>query len=409
MKNDVTEKFLRYVGFDTQSEQDAKRFPSTEKQLALMAQLKKEMLEMGIADAATDDWGYTTGTLPATDGGRGKTIGFLAHVDTSPAVSGANVKPRIVENYDGGEILLNEKERLVLSPAQYPELSGCRGQDVIVTDGTTLLGADDKAGVAEIMSMAQHLLEHPEIKHGKLRLGFTPDEEVGCGVDHFDVERFGADYAYTVDGGDLGGIDYENFNAASGIVEIRGRSIHPGSAKGQMVNAVRLAEEFDAMLPPDEKPEYTEGYEGFYHLDGIEGNVERAMMGYIIRDHDAKKFGDKKAYFQRVGDYLNAKYGEGTFTLTVKDSYYNMAEKIKPHFHLVESAEKAFADCGVEPVIRPIRGGTDGSRLSYMGLPCPNLSTGGHNFHGRYEYITCQAMQTMVRVLTRLAQLYSGK
>ncbi len=322
-------------------------------------------------------------------------LGFIAHMDTSPAVTGTDVKPRIVENYDGKDILLNEAENIVFRVEDFPEVRQLAGKDLIVTDGTTLLGADDKAGIAEIMAMAEYLLGHPELPHGKIRLGFTPDEEIGEGADHFDVALFGADFAYTVDGGELGGLEDETFNAAGARLTVYGRSVHPGSAKGKMVNSILVAQEFQSLLPVFQNPMYTEGYEGFFHLDGISGNVEKTTADYIIRDHDRELFEQKKALFLQCAAFLNQKYGEGTVTAEVKDSYYNMKEVLKPHAHLMENACRALRELGVEPVITPVRGGTDGARLSYMGLPCPNLCTGGANYHSRFEYACVQSMETV--------------
>ena len=345
-------------------------------------------------------------SIPATAGMEDKhVLGFIAHMDTSPAVSGAEVRPRIVTDYDGGDICLNKELNIVMKPVDFPELTAYVGKSLIVTDGTTLLGADDKAGIAEIMTMAEYLLAHKEILHGKIRLAFTPDEEIGRGTDYFDVKLFGADYAYTVDGGKLGELEYENFNAAVGKVTFHGRSVHPGNAKNKMVNALLLAMEFQAMLPPEQNPMYTEGYEGFYHLDRMEGAVERAQSNYIIRDHDRERFEQKKKLFLQIGKFLNEKYGEGTVTTELKDSYYNMCEVIEEHMHLIDCAKEIMLTKGVEPLVVPIRGGTDGARLSFMGLPCPNLCTGGHNFHGRFEYICAESMEKVVEILIGLVQI----
>ncbi len=404
----TVEKFLRYVTVDTESVPDAGRFPSSEKQKDLGRILVQELKEMGAKDARMDDYGYVYAEIPATRQGEGiPVIGFLAHMDTSPAVSGRNVKPRVVESYDGREIPLDAAGRYVLSPKESPELLGYVGQDLIVTDGSTLLGADDKAGVAEIMAMAETLLAHPELPHGTVKIAFTPDEEVGCGTDHFDVEGFGADFAYTVDGGRLGEIEYENFNAATLLLKIHGKSYHPGASKGHMKNALLMAMEFHAMLPVFENPMYTEGREGFYHLDRLSGGVDSAEAEYIIRDHDRAKFEEKKERARKICAYLNEKYGEGAFTAEITDSYYNMKEKIEPHFHLVENARGVMREMGVEPIVVPVRGGTDGARLSYMGLPCPNLCTGGHNAHGRFEFACVQEMEQTTEILLRLAQRYA--
>jgi tripeptide aminopeptidase len=399
----VLERFLSYISLDTQSCDDMEAVPSTEKQFVLAKQLVKELEEIGATEVSLSDHCYVMATIPAT----AKTdhvLGFVAHMDTAPSMSGENVKPRIIKNYQGDDVVLNEELNIIMKTKEFPSLLDKVGKDLIVTDGTTLLGADDKAGVAEIMTMAEYLLTHPEIPHGTIRIGFTPDEEVGRGVDFFDVKAFHADYAYTVDGGTLGEIEYENFNAAGVKVLIAGTSIHPGYAKGKMVNAILLAMELQQMLPTFENPMYTEGYEGFYHLDEIKGNVESATMAYIIRDHDREKFEQKKALLVDTVAFLNRKYGEGVFTLVMKDSYFNMKEKVEPHMHLIENAKEVMIELGVEPIIVPIRGGTDGARLSFMGLPCPNLCTGGENFHGKYEYTTVQGLETVVELLIRLAQ-----
>ncbi len=399
----VLERFLSYISLDTQSCDDMEAVPSTEKQFVLAKQLVKELEEIGATEVTLSDHCYVMATIPATTK-TDKVLGFVAHMDTAPAMTGENVKARIVKNYQGEDIVLNEKLNIVMKTKEFPSLLDKVGKDLIVTDGTTLLGADDKAGIAEIMTMAEYLLTHPEIPHGEIRIGFTPDEEVGRGVDFFDVEAFHADYAYTVDGGTMGEIEYENFNAAGAKVIIAGTSIHPGYAKGKMVNAILLAMELQQMLPSFENPMYTEGYEGFYHLDEIKGNVESATMAYIIRDHNKEKFEKKKAFLVEAIAFLNHKYGEGTFTLTMKDSYYNMKEKVEPHMQLIENAKEAMLELGIEPIVVPIRGGTDGARLSFMGLPCPNLCTDGQNYHGKYEYITVQGMETVVELLIRLAQ-----
>lgn len=405
----VIDHFLHYVSFDTQSEPDKEQLPSTEKQFVLARELEKELKEMGAKEVRVSEKGYVYAVIPATTEKKVKTLGFVSHMDTSPAVSGANIKPRIVENYPGGDIVLNEKDGIVMRVEDFPGMMDCIGKDLIVTDGTTLLGADDKAGVAEIMTMAEYLLAHPEIPHGKICIGFTPDEEVGRGSDFFEVENFGAEVAYTVDGGKLGEIEYENFNAASGKLDIRGRSVHTGSAKGAMINAMLVGMEFQALLPVFENPMYTEGYEGFFHLDHFHGDVENAHMDYIIRDHDKEKFEQKKKLFAAAADYLNTKYGEGTVSVNVKDSYYNMKEKIDPeNLYLIDIAKKAMEDMGVEPIVTPIRGGTDGARLSYKGLPCPNLSTGGYNFHGKYEFIPVQSMEKMAEILVDIVKKFEA-
>ena len=403
----VKERFLRYIRIDTQSCDGVDRFPSTEKQLDLAKLLEKELLEMGASDVSLDENGYLFATIPATSNKKTPVVGFISHMDTAPAYSGKGVNPQFAENYDGGELVLDAQKGITMSPAMFPSLLHYVGRELIYTDGSTLLGADDKAGVAEIMTFAQYLLTHPEIEHGEIKIGFTPDEEVGRGADFFDVARFGADVAYTVDGGELGEIEYENFNAAAGLVTVHGASIHPGSAKGKMKNAILIGAEFESLLPAFDKPMYTEGYEGFFHLDRIEGDVENCRMEYIIRDHDAKKFEEKCRLFERAGAWLNEKYGEGTVDVTVTESYRNMREKVEPHMYLIDIAKKAMTNCGAEPKIVAIRGGTDGARLSYMGLPCPNLSTGGENFHGKYEFICTQSMETMVDVLTNIAKQFT--
>lgn len=404
----VIDKFIRYAKVYTESKSDVEQFPSTERQKDLAGMLVEELKEMGAADPHMDENGYVYAYIPATmPEDDGPIVGFISHMDTSEAVSGENVKPRIVENYDGGDIVLNEALQIVLSPAEFPSMTAYVGQDLIVTDGTTLLGADDKAGVAEIMTMAEYLLAHPEIPHRRIPIAFTPDEEVGRGVDFFQLEEFNADYAYTVDGSAVGEIEYENFNAAGAKVAIHGKSVHPGDAKNKMVSAVMVAMEFQGLLPVQEDPAYTEGREGFYHLSHMEGTVEQAAMSYIIRDHDMDKFLQKKAFMQTCADFLNAKYGAGTVELTMADSYYNMLEMIRPHRHLIENAEEAIRACGLTPITNPVRGGTDGARLSYEGLPCPNLGVGGHNFHGRYEYACVQSMEKSVEILLKLVEIYS--
>ncbi len=420
----VLERFLNYVSYDTESDETSESCPSTAKQLVLAEQLRQELIEMGAADVRVSEFGYVFARIPSTigtvsanagdgaqmadsaDGAAGRTpvLGFIAHMDTSPALSGANVKPRIVHDYDAEDIVLNEEKQIVMKVADFPFLADLRGEDLIVTDGTTLLGADDKAGIAEIMTMAEHFLTHPEIKHGEICIGFTPDEEIGRGADRFDVANFGADIAYTVDGGALGELEYENFNAASGKVTIHGVSIHPGSAKLKMKNALLIGMEFQSLLPAFENPMYTEGYEGFYHLDGMSGGVEEAKMEYIIRDHDRAKFEEKKRFFADVAAFLNRKYGEGTVVCEIRDSYYNMKEKLEPCMYLIDNAEEAMRACGVEPIVVPIRGGTDGARLSYMGLPCPNLCTGGYNYHGKYEFIPAGSLEKTTEILVEIAK-----
>lgn len=407
---ELIDRFLEYVKIDTQSSEESTGTPSTAKQHDLARLLVRQLEEMGAEEITYDeDKCYVYATIPASaDCEKAPVIGFIAHMDTSPAVSGAHVKPRIIEAYDGQDILLNKEKQIVMKTEDFPELLTYKGKRLVVTDGTTLLGADDKAGVAEIMSMAEYLLTHPTVSHGKIRLGFTPDEEVGAGADYFDVKLFGADYAYTVDGDRLGSLEYENFNAAGAKVTIHGRSVHPGEAKGKMLNAILLAQEFHSMLPAAENPMYTCGYEGFYHLDALRGTVEEAKAEYIIRDHDRKKFEQKKKSFLKTGQFLNEKYGEDTFVIAMQDSYYNMKEIIEQNLHLVENAKAAMRELDIEPHIVPIRGGTDGARLSFMGLPCPNLCTGGQNFHGRFEYACVDDMEKIVELLVRIAGKYGA-
>ncbi|HHZ01412.1 MAG TPA: peptidase T [Tissierellia bacterium] len=401
----VHERFLNYVKIDTQSIPDAETIPSSEKQKNLGKLLVEEMKSMGIEDASMDENGYVYGTIPANT--EAPTIGFIAHMDTSPDMPGNNVNPQIIYNYDGGDILLNKDKNIIMNTEMFEHLLKYKGQDLIVTDGTTLLGADNKAGIAEILTMAEYFLNNPQVKHGTIKIAFTPDEEVGRGADLFKVEEFGADFAYTVDGGELGEIEYENFNAASAKVTVNGVNIHPGTAKNKMKNSLTIGMEFHHMLPVYETPENTEGYEGFSLLHQMSGNVEKTILEYIIRDHSMEKFNIKKERFLKIADYLNDKYGEGTVEIEIKDSYYNMKEKILPHMHIIENAKKAMKNIGIQPVLVPIRGGTDGARLSYMGLPCPNLCTGGHNFHGRYEYIPIQSMEKVVELLIEIVKLYA--
>ena len=394
----VVERFLRYVSFDTQSDEESDTCPSTEKQKLLGSALVEEMRKMGISDARMDGSGYVYGTVPGDP--ELPTIGLIAHMDTAPDASGANVKARIVE-YGGGDVCLNEEKGIFLREEDYPYLKNHVGKHLIVTDGTTLLGADDKAGVAEIMTAAQHLIAMGG-KHATLKIGFTPDEEIGRGADRFDVKGFGADFAYTADGGAVGEIEYENFNAAGAKVVVHGLNIHPGSAKGKMVNSQLIAMEFESLLPAGQRPELTEGYEGFFHLLGMKGEVERSELHYIIRDHDMAKFEEKKAVMTAAADFINRKYGAGTLELTLKDSYYNMKKCIEPCMYVVERAKKAMKAAGMNPVEVPIRGGTDGARLSYEGLPCPNLCTGGENYHGRFEFIPVEDMEKCVRMLVEI-------
>lgn len=401
---DITERFLNYTGFDTQSAEDSASVPSTPKQLIFAEYLKKELEQEGLEDVELDEKGYIYATLPSNMKGKDvPTIGFISHYDTSPDCSGAGIKARIVTNYDGGDITLSEG--IVSSPAKFPELLSHVGEDLIVTDGHTLLGADDKAGIAEIMQAMCWLRDHKEVKHGKIRVAFNPDEEIGMGAHHFDVEKFGCEWAYTMDGGDVGELEFENFNAAGAKITIKGVSVHPGYAKGKMVNASRLAAEFIAMLPADETPEATEDYQGFYHLTGVKSNTEGAVLSYIIRDHDRKKFEARKDFVEQCVARMNEKYGEGTVEAEVRDQYYNMKEKIEPCMHVIDLVLKAMQDCGVAPKVKPIRGGTDGAQLSFKGLPCPNIFAGGVNFHGPYEFVSIQSMQKAMEVIIRICEL----
>ena len=400
---DIIERFLKYVSFDTQSAEDSDSVPSTAKQLVFAKYLRDELKEEGFDDVEMDDMGYVYATLKSNMKKDVPTIGFISHYDTSPDCSGKDVKPRLIRDYDGRDIELSPG--IVSSVKKFPELLAHKGEDIIVTDGHTLLGADDKAGIAEIVQAMCWLRDHDEIKHGDIRMGFNPDEEIGMGAHHFDVEKFGCEWAYTMDGGDLGDLEFENFNAASAKVTIKGVSVHPGYAKGKMVNANMLAAEFAAMLPADETPETTEGYEGFYHLLGIESNIEQAKLSYIIRDHDREKFEDRKAFIADCARRMNGKYGEGTVVADVKDQYYNMKEKIDPNMHVIDIVLKAMQDCGVAPKVEPIRGGTDGAQLSFKGLPCPNIFAGGVNFHGPYEFVSVQVMEKAMRVIVRICEI----
>ena len=401
----VVERFIGYARIDTQSDEDSKRCPSTNKQLDLAKVLKEEMVEMELEEVSMDGNGYLMATLPSNSQRQLPALGLIAHMDTSPDMSGKNVDPQIVKNYDGKDIILNKKKNIVLSPIDFPGLKKYIGLDLITTDGTTLLGADDKAGIAEILTAVEYLIDNPGIEHGKIRIGFTPDEEIGRGADKFDMEAFGADFAYTVDGGEEGELEYENFNAAMAVIEIKGRNVHPGTAKDQMINSIHLAYEFNSMLPPHARPEHTEAYEGFFHLIDIEGNVEKSRIRYLIRDHDRRKFEEKKALVRNISGFMNKKYDKNRIKLSIKDQYYNMREKIADHYHIVELAEKAMKQAGVNPLVRPIRGGTDGARLSYMGLPCPNIFTGGHNYHGRYEFIPVRSMVNAVNTIINIIKL----
>ena len=403
---DIIERFLKYVSFDTQSAEESDSVPSTAKQLVFAKYLRDELKVEGFDDVEMDDMGYVYATLKSNMKKDVPTIGFISHYDTSPDCSGKDVKPRIIRNYDGQDIELSPG--IVSSTKKFPELLAHKGEDIIVTDGHTLLGADDKAGIAEIVQAMCWLRDHDEIKHGDIRMGFNPDEEIGMGAHHFDVEKFGCEWAYTMDGGDIGDLEFENFNAASAKVTIKGVSVHPGYAKGKMINANRLAAEFAAMLPVDETPETTEGYEGFYHLLGIESNIEQAKLSYIIRDHDREKFEDRKAFIAECVKKMNEKYGEGTVTADVKDQYYNMKEKIDPNMHVIDIVLKAMQDCGVAPKVEPIRGGTDGAQLSFKGLPCPNIFAGGVNFHGPYEFVSIQVMEKAMQVVVKICEITAG-
>ena len=408
-KIDCIEKFFRYVKVDTQSDDTTGTSPSTMKQHDLAKMLYEELLEIGASDVFYDkEHCYVYASIPSNidDGKERPAIGFISHMDTSDEVSGKDVKPWIVDNYDGADIFLSKDGSVVLSPEDFPELLNHKGEDLIVTDGTTLLGADDKAGISEIMAMAETLLTNPEIKHGEIKIAFTPDEEIGAGTAFFDIERFGAGFAYTVDGGKLGELEYENFNAAEGVINVNGRSVHPGDAKNKMVNAALICYEFHSLLPVFQNPMYTEKREGFFHLTEVNGGTEKATASYIIRDHDEQLFNEKKELFAAAGEFLNKKYGAGTVEVTIRDQYKNMIEQIKPHMHLIENAKKAMEELGVTPIESPIRGGTDGAALSYKGLPCPNLCTGGYNYHGKYEYASIQEMTTVVDILLGIVKAY---
>jgi len=402
----ILDRFLRYVAVDTQSCEESESQPSTAKQLTLLTMLRDELLAMGF-QAELDEYGYVMGRIPANTDKPVPKLGFIAHVDTAPDASGADVKPQIIENYDGGDIALKGVPGLFLKPSEFPEMLAHKGKTLITTDGTTLLGADDKAGVAEIMHAVQDIMAHPEFKHGEIRIGFTPDEEIGRGVVKFDVKRFDADYAYTMDGGDLGELEFENFNAAAATIRIQGRNVHPGYAKGKMKNAMRIAIELNGLLPVEQKPEYTEGYEGFFHLIGFNGTVEEATITYIIRDHDMALYEHKKAVMQDCVDFINQKYGEGTATANIRHQYYNMRTQVEPHYHVVEKAVKAMEMEGIKPRIQPIRGGTDGANLSFMGLPCPNIFAGGLNFHGKMEFIPLESMEAASKVILNIIALYA--
>ena len=402
----ILDRFLRYVAIDTQSDENSESQPSAAKELDLLKLLCKELNDMGV-EATLDEYGYVMGTLPSNIDKKVPAIGFIAHVDTSPDASGANIKPQIIENYDGSDIALKGVPGLYLKPSEFPELLAHKGETIITTDGTTLLGADDKAGVAEIMNAVQYMVEHPEFKHGDIKIGFTPDEEIGRGVVKFDVKRFGADYAYTMDGGEIGELEFENFNAASAKIHIQGRNVHPGYAKDKMKNAILIGMEFNDLLPIGQRPELTEGYDGFFHIISFKGSVEEADFGYIIRDHDRKKFEEKKELIEQCVKFINVKYGEGTATLEVKDQYYNMREQVEPYYFIVETAVKAMEMAGVKPKIQPIRGGTDGANLSFKGLPCPNIFAGGMNFHGKMEFAPLENIEKASEVVLNIIKLYA--
>lgn len=405
----VVERFLKYVKIDTRSDEDSTTVPSTAKQLNLARELVKEMEEMGLKNVSLDENGYVMAELPSNIDKKVPIIGFIAHMDTSPDMSGENVNPQIVKNYDGGDIVLNKEENVVLSPMESPELKEYIGQDLITTDGTTLLGADDKAGIAGILSAMEYLIAHPEIKHGTIKIGFTPDEEVGRGADHFNVEKFGADLAYTVDGGKIGELEYESFNAASAKIKIKGRNVHPGYAAGKMKNSIIIANDIIGSFPADQVPEKTAGYDGFYHLNSMNGEVEETNLHYLIRDFSRESFERRKQFVVDLVEEMNKKYGEGTVILDLKDQYYNMKEKIDEDKYIVDLAYQAMEAVGVKPIVRPIRGGTDGSRLSFMGLPTPNIFAGGENFHGKFEYLPIQSLEKVVEVIVKIAELFAKR
>ncbi len=400
----ITDRFLKYVSFTTTSDENTRMTPSTPGQMIFAKYLVEELKSVGLSEVELDKNGYIMATLPANTDKQVPVIGFIAHMDTSPDMSGKNVKPRIVKNYNGEDILLNEEKLIILETEKYPEILQYKGQDIIVTDGTTLLGADDKAGIAEIVSAMEYLIAHPELKHGKIRIAFTPDEEIGQGADHFDVKKFGTEWAYTMDGGEIGELEFENFNAASSKVTFKGLNVHPGYAKHKMRNSMRIAQQYATMLPRHETPEHAEGYEGFYHLVGMSGTVEESTLSYIIRDHDRDRFERRKKEMLHLVNKINAEFGEGTADIEIKDQYYNMREKVEPVMHVVELAEKSMKEVGVKPNIKPIRGGTDGARLSFEGLPCPNIFAGGHNFHGRFEYLPVQSMEKAMQVVIKIIE-----
>lgn len=408
-KQDIIKRFISYVTIDTESDPDSKTTPSTSKQWDLAHVLTKELISIGMKDVTIDNNAYIMATLPSNVDHEIPTIGFVSHFDTSPDFTGANVKPRVVENYDGKDIALNAEQNIILSPDYFEDLLLYKGQTLIVTDGTTLLGADDKAGITEIISAMEYLIQNPEVKHGKIRIGFTPDEEIGRGAHKFDVEKFGADYAYTMDGSQIGELEYENFNAAGAKVTVKGKIVHPGYAKGKMINSMYIATEFINSLPRMETPEHTENYQGFFHLHDMEGTVDETVLKYIIRDHDKNHFEARKEMMQKVAQDMNQEYGREVVSVEIDDQYFNMKEKIEPVMHIVDIAENAMQELGINPIIKPIRGGTDGSQLSYMGLPCPNIFAGGHNFHGRYEYVPVESMIKATEVICKIAEITAEK
>ena len=405
----ITDRFLKYVSYTTTSDENTNMTPSTPGQMVFAVYLVEELNKIGLMDVMLDKNGYVMATLPANTEKKIPTIGFISHMDTSPDMSGRHVKPRIITNYDGENIILNEEKNIIFETSKYPEILQYKGQDIIVTDGTTLLGADDKAGIAEIVTAMEYLIVHPEIIHGKIRVGFTPDEEIGQGADHFNVQQFAAEWAYTMDGGEIGELEYENFNAAGAKVHFKGTNVHPGYAYHKMINSMRIAQQFIGMLPRHETPEHTEGYEGFYHLTNVEGNVEKTTLSYIIRDHDRVRFESRKKEFEHLVHKINAEFGDDTATLEMKDQYYNMREKIEPVIHIIDLAFEAMKQVGVTPDVKPIRGGTDGARLSFEGLPCPNIFAGGHNFHGRFEYVPVQSMEKAMRVIVKIVEILAKK
>ena len=401
----ITDRFIRYTSFCTTSDETTGLTPSTPGQMEFAEAVRDELVSLGLEDVTLDGNGYIMATLPANTAEKKPVIGFIAHMDTSPDASGKHVKPRIVEHYDGKDIVLNPEQNIVLETSRYPEIKNYKGQDIIVTDGTTLLGADDKAGMAEIITACEYLIAHPEIKHGKVRIGFTPDEEIGCGADHFDVKKFGADFAYTMDGGAIGELEFENFNAAAAKITVHGTNVHPGYGYHKMINSMRIAYQLAVMLPRWETPEHTQGYEGFYHLTSMQGTVEETVLTYIIRDHDRSRFESRKREMEHLVRKVNREYGEGTAEITIRDQYYNMREKIEPVMHVVDLAKQAMKEAGVRPLVKPIRGGTDGARLSFEGLPCPNIFAGGENFHSRFEYLPVQSMQAAMNVILKIIEL----